>query len=111
MKNNVNLVGVVQRSFGTQTRGSNGSSWVETDFILAVKRSETSWDNIPIKVKNSVNLEKGDKVSVNGALRVDSWNSGTEKSPDWKSKTYVVTASVDKLSNEDFKSVASGSMA
>jgi len=109
MKNEVKLAGVVQRSFGTQTRGSNGSSWVETDFILAVKRGENSWDNIPVKVKNSVKLEEKQKVSLAGALRVDSWQD--EKSKEWKSRSYVVTSTVETLSNEEFKSIASGSMA
>ena len=109
MKNEVKLAGVVQRSFGTQTRGSNGSSWVETDFILAVKRGENSWDNIPVKVKNSVKLEEKQKVELTGAMRVDSWQD--EKSKEWKSRSYVVTSTVNVLSNEEFKSIASGSMA
>lgn len=109
MKNEVKLVGVVQRSFGTQTRGSNGSSWVETDFILSVKRGENSWDNIPVKVKNTFILKEKDKVELTGALRVDSWQD--EKSKEWKSRSYVVTSTINKLTTEEFKSAASGSAA
>lgn len=107
MKNEVKLVGVVQRNFGSETRGTEPNTWIETDFILAVKRGENSWDNIPVKVKKSVKVKEKEKVSLTGALRVDSWQD--DKSKEWKSRSYVVTSSVDVLSKEEFKAAASGS--